>query len=117
LNFAGSVQHIVSLAINSAQNTGGAGTDDLLSFENLTGSAFDDVLTGSSGANVLSGLAGNDTLNGEGGADTLIGGAGIDKFLFTVTAERAMRGRRSGAFATLSRPGIRARLLSEAKKK
>jgi Ca2+-binding RTX toxin-like protein len=77
----------VSLAINSAQNTGGAGTDDLLSFENLTGSAFGDVLTGSSGANVLSGLAGNDTLNGGDGADTLTGGAGLDKFLFTATAD------------------------------
>jgi Ca2+-binding RTX toxin-like protein len=77
----------VSLAINPAQNTGGAGTDDLLDFENLTGSASGDVLTGSSGANVLSGLAGNDTLNGGGGADTLNGGAGIDKFLFTATAD------------------------------
>jgi Ca2+-binding RTX toxin-like protein len=77
----------VSFAINSAQNTGGAGTDDLSGFENLTGSAFGDVLTGSSGANVLSGLAGNDTLDGGGGADTLTGGAGLDKFLFTETAD------------------------------
>jgi hypothetical protein len=33
------------------------------------------------------------------------------------TPTRAMRGRRSGTVATLSRPGIRAQLLSEAKKK
>jgi Ca2+-binding RTX toxin-like protein len=77
----------VSLAINSPQDTGGAGTDKLSGFENLTGSASGDVLTGSSGANVLSGLAGNDTLKGGGGADTMIGGAGIDKFLFTATAD------------------------------
>jgi Ca2+-binding RTX toxin-like protein len=77
----------ISLAINSAQSTGGAGSDTLSGFENLTGSASGDVLTGSSGANVLSGLAGNDTLNGGGGADTLTGGAGIDKFLFTATAD------------------------------
>ena len=77
----------VSLAINPAQNTGGAGTDDLSGFENLTGSAFGDVLTGSSAVNVLSGLAGNDILNGGGGADTLIGGAGNDKFLFTATTD------------------------------
>jgi Ca2+-binding RTX toxin-like protein/type III secretion system FlhB-like substrate exporter len=77
----------VSLAINSAQNTGGAGSDTLSGFENLTGSASGDVLTGSSGVNVLSGLAGNDTLNGGSGADTLIGGAGSDQFLFTATAD------------------------------
>jgi Ca2+-binding RTX toxin-like protein len=75
----------VSLAINSAQNTGGAGSDTLSGFENLTGSASGDVLTGSSGANVLNGLAGNDTLKGGGGADTWM--AGIDKFLFTATAD------------------------------
>jgi Ca2+-binding RTX toxin-like protein len=68
----------VSLAVGAAQNTGGAGTDTLSSFENLMGSAFDDALTGSSVANVLMGLAGNDTLNGGGGADALVGGAGND---------------------------------------
>jgi len=75
----------VSLAINSAQNTGGAVSDTLSGFENLTGSTSGDVLTGSSGANVLNGLAGNDTLKGGGGADTWM--AGIDKFLFTATAD------------------------------
>ena len=68
----------VSLAVTAAQNTKAGGTDTLTGFENLTGTAFDDVLTGSSGANVLIGLSGNDTLNGGGGGDTLIGGAGND---------------------------------------
>ena len=68
----------VSLATTAAQNTGGAGTDTLSAFENLTGSAFNDALTGSTAANILMGLAGNDTLNGGAGADTLIGGAGND---------------------------------------
>ena len=71
----------VSLAITAAQNTNAAGTDTLSGFENLTGTAFDDVLTGSSGSNVLIGLNGNDTLNGGGGADTLIGGAGNDTYV------------------------------------
>ncbi len=66
----------VSLAIGTAQNTIGAGTDTLTNFENLTGSAFNDTLTGNTGANTLSGLAGNDTLNGGAGNDTLIGGGG-----------------------------------------
>jgi hypothetical protein len=68
----------VSLAVTGAQNTGGAGTDTLSSFINLTGSAQSDVLTGSSAANVLTGLGGNDTLNGGAGADTMIGGTGND---------------------------------------
>ena len=69
----------VSLALTTAQNTVGAGTDTLTGFENLTGSAFNDVLTGSGAANVLSGGGGNDVLNGGGAADTLDGGAGADR--------------------------------------
>jgi Ca2+-binding RTX toxin-like protein len=76
-----------SLAIAGQQATGGAGSDTLLSIENLKGSAFDDTLTGNAGDNELSGLAGNDrleagagndTLRGGDGDDTLIGGAGGD---------------------------------------
>ena len=39
----------VSLALTSAQNTPGAGSDTLATFENLTGSGFADRLTGGSG--------------------------------------------------------------------
>src|SRR5262249_47303014 len=42
----------VSLAITTAQNTGGAGVDTVSQFESLTGTAFADTLTGSSGGNV-----------------------------------------------------------------
>jgi Ca2+-binding RTX toxin-like protein len=42
------------------QNTRGAGTDTLISIENLIGSGFADVLAGDAGANVLSGGGGND---------------------------------------------------------
>ena len=69
----------VSLALQgSAQNTGGAGTDTLSNFENLTGSAFNDTLTGDTHNNILMGLDGNDTLNGGAGDDTLDGGDGTD---------------------------------------
>jgi Ca2+-binding RTX toxin-like protein len=77
----------VSLSITAAQNTVGAGRDTLSSFENVTGSTFNDVLTGSSGANALMGLDGNDKLAGGGGVDTLTGGAGTDQFLFTALTD------------------------------
>jgi hypothetical protein len=60
----------VSLAVAGPQATGGAGTDTLISIENLTGSTLNDTLTGDGGSNVLSGGAGNDTLDGGGGIDT-----------------------------------------------
>ena len=68
----------VSLALTTAQNTGGAGVDTVTQFENLTGSAFADTLTGSSAANVITGLDGNDSLVGGSGTDTLVGGGGDD---------------------------------------
>jgi Ca2+-binding RTX toxin-like protein len=77
----------VSLAIAGAQNTVGAGSDTLISIENILGSAFADVLTGDNannrltgggGANVLGGAAGDDTLEGGAGDDSLDGGTGID---------------------------------------
>lgn len=66
---------------------GDAGGDALISIENVTGSAFDDLVTGSSAANrigtgagtdVIQGLAGNDVLSGGAGNDMLIGGSGRD---------------------------------------
>lgn len=68
----------VTLGGRLVQSSGGGGIDTLYSIENLTGSAFADVLTGDSGANVLKGGAGNDRLNGGAGADTICGGAGND---------------------------------------
>lgn len=66
----------VSLAVTSAQATGGSGSDTLQNIENLTGSGFNDTLTGSTGANVLDGGAGNDTLTGGAGNDTYRMGRG-----------------------------------------
>ena len=66
----------VSLLISSSQNTGAAGSDTLISIENLTGSAFADTLTGDAAANTLDGGLGDDTLLGGGGDDVLVGGRG-----------------------------------------
>ena len=67
-----------SLAVSTAQATGGSGSDRFVSIENLTGSTYDDTLTGNGGANVLDGGAGHDKLNGGGSNDRLNGGAGND---------------------------------------
>jgi Ca2+-binding RTX toxin-like protein len=67
----------VDLAISGPQNTG-EGNDTLIGIENLTGSAFADVLKGTSGDNVIIGGAGDDTLFGRGGSNRLDGGDGID---------------------------------------
>ncbi|GAB1393619.1 hypothetical protein MASR1M60_17830 [Rhodocyclaceae bacterium] len=68
----------VNLGLKMAQDTGGAGTDTLLSMENLVGSAHADQLSGSRSKNVLMG--------GE-GADILTGGNGRDIFRYEATTE------------------------------
>jgi Ca2+-binding RTX toxin-like protein len=60
----------VSLALATAQATGGSGTDTLISIENLTGSSYNDLLTGNAGANILDGGSGIDTMTGGDGSDT-----------------------------------------------
>jgi len=57
---------------------GYGGTDLLIEIENVTGSAFNDILIGDNNSNVLQGGAGNDTLTGNGGAD-------VFKYSFTLT--------------------------------
>jgi Ca2+-binding RTX toxin-like protein len=68
----------VDLSNASAQNTGGAGTDTISNFENLTGSAYNDTLTGNSSANVINGGDGNDSITASGGNDTIDGGTGTN---------------------------------------
>lgn len=86
----------VSLAVAGPQNTLGAGTDSLISMEDLRGSAFADGLAGSAAPNRLFGLGGNDiivgaanndTLTGGLGADRMRGGTGFDTFDFNATSE------------------------------
>ncbi|MGB2831422.1 MAG: calcium-binding protein [Methylotenera sp.] len=57
-------------------NTGDALGDVYTQIQNLTGSAFNDILIGDANANTLSGGVGDDVLEGMGGADALVGGAG-----------------------------------------
>ncbi|KPK77594.1 MAG: hypothetical protein AMJ79_02710, partial [Phycisphaerae bacterium SM23_30] len=62
----------------TAQDTIGAGSDKLVTVENIVGSGHNDTLIGDNGNNVLSGDDGDDTLEGLGGDDLLTGGEGSD---------------------------------------
>ncbi|HEU0154466.1 MAG TPA: calcium-binding protein [Stellaceae bacterium] len=77
-SYATAATGVVADLDNNAFGTGDARGDIYLGIQNLTGSAFDDILYGNHGDNRLSGGAGPDILVGESGADTLDGGAGID---------------------------------------
>ena len=52
------------------------------SVNNVTGTAFADILNGGSGADILNGGLGADTLNGGFGADLLTGGSGANLFVY-----------------------------------
>lgn len=71
----------------TAQPTGGAGTDTLVNIENIIGSAFNDTLTGNAANNTLNGGSGNDTLIGGAGRDTLFGAGGNDRFDYNAPVE------------------------------
>jgi Ca2+-binding RTX toxin-like protein len=77
----------VSLAITTWQNTGGGGTDTLVSIENLIGSPYADRLSGSAGVNEIYGGSGDDTITGGTGADHLYGGAGADTFIYAALSD------------------------------
>ena len=57
----------------------GDGKDVLRRFEDLKGSAFDDVLIGNRSPNVIDGGPGDDVLRGGGGGDTALGDQGSDR--------------------------------------
>ena len=59
-------------------SNGDADGDVATQFENITGSAYNDMLTGDTTANVIIGGAGDDSLIGGSGDDTLDGGVGND---------------------------------------
>ncbi len=69
----------VNLTIMTSPNTtGGAEIDTIANFENIIGSAFDDVLIGNDLNNTLVGGLGHDTIYGGGGNDTIQAGDGND---------------------------------------
>jgi VCBS repeat-containing protein len=89
VTYANSAQGVtVDLTLTTAQISAGDASDDVLSnFENLIGSAYNDVLTGDASANVITGEAGDDTLQGGAGADTLDGGSGSDTASYAASTD------------------------------
>jgi len=77
---------VVASLLNPASNEGDAAGDSYTRIQNLTGSAYDDVLEGDANANRLEGANGDDTLIGGAGADALVGGAGIDTVSYAKAA-------------------------------
>jgi Ca2+-binding RTX toxin-like protein len=75
---------IVDLAAGTAT---GAGTDTLVSIENVEGGLGDDVIRGDALANRLLGGDGDDRLAGRGGDDFLDGGAGTDTAGYALTVQ------------------------------
>ncbi|MGH1378754.1 MAG: calcium-binding protein [Alphaproteobacteria bacterium] len=68
----------VDLSQNVATNDGEGSSDTLMNIENVSGSAFDDVITGDNAVNLLIGSDGDDEISGNGGDDELQGGNGHD---------------------------------------
>jgi Ca2+-binding RTX toxin-like protein len=82
LDYSGNTGSGVTLALANeglATATGGAGTDSVRNFDNVSGSSFTDTLTGNAFVNELVGNGGDDVLSGLGGNDILRGGAGKDQ--------------------------------------
>ena len=74
----------VTVELDDDGNAVLASGEELISIENLTGSASgSDNLTGNAGENVLSGQGGNDVLAGEGGSDTFVFEQGTDQDIVT----------------------------------
>ena len=92
-SYAAALGVTVDLALIGAQNTVGAGFDQLIDIENLLGSTRNDTLSGDGGANILDGNAGIDTVSyatagaavtvslAQQGAVQDTGGGGLDTLL------------------------------------
>ncbi|MDX2288903.1 MAG: calcium-binding protein [Hyphomicrobiaceae bacterium] len=93
LSFAAALSGVtVSLAVTTAQATGGSGSDTISAFENLIGSLYNDSLIGTTG---------NNTLDGGGGTDSLSGGTGNDTY-FTDGSDTIIEAASGGTDLVLS---------------
>jgi len=89
----------ISLALDTPQDTQGAGRDTLTEIENLIGSVFDDVLTGDSLSNFLQGEKGNDILEAGGSGNDILEGGDGDDILIGHADDRFENGRVTASYA------------------
>ena len=68
----------VKVNLDTGTATGGHGTDELRSIENIIGSRFNDELYGTDASNVIKGNDGQDWISGLRGSDHLLGGPDND---------------------------------------
>ncbi|MBX9847878.1 MAG: hypothetical protein K2X64_01190 [Rhodocyclaceae bacterium] len=86
---------------------GDAGGDTLINIQNLTGSAFNDILVGNANANTIIGGDGDDSLQGMAGADTLNGAIGNNTASYSAATNGVIASLTAGSFggATFSSSG------------
>lgn len=104
----------VTVDLAAGRATGGAGSDVLVSIEEVVGSTFADRLVGGAGADVLRGGGGMDTLDGGAGDDRLYAGApgqtggAPDIIKGAATANGSISAALSldGGFDTIARAGV-----------
>ncbi|WP_156387162.1 MULTISPECIES: calcium-binding protein [unclassified Rhizobium] len=105
-SYAGARKGLTVSLLTTKSSTNDAAGDTFSSIENITGSAYDDIITGNTATNVLRGEAGKDTLNGGDGDDILIGGDGADKLFGGNGSDTASYvGAAKGVVANLLAPG------------
>lgn len=81
-DYSASTGGVTARADSGVARDGQGGIDTLNGIENLTGSAFDDVMVGNAGANVLIGGRGHDVLLGLDGNDLIRSGSGETNQVF-----------------------------------
>ena len=78
VNYEDSIEAVVIDLAEGIAEGGDAEGDVIREIENITGSAYDDMLKGDSGDNIIEGGDGDDILEGRMGDDTIDGGLGVD---------------------------------------
>ena len=86
----------IDLSDTGPQNTGSAGSDTLISIENVGGTDFQDSLTGDAGSNVIEGFDGADTLDGGLGRDTLSYAASTGSVTVNLSTSQVSGGHGTG---------------------
>ena len=92
VSYRGSAAGVTVNLSDGAAEGGHAEGDEIVNFENVTGTDYADILTGDARANRLAGGRGDDELRGSAGNDVLEGGAGADRLNGGAGADRLAGG-------------------------